>query len=119
MSKYERFVMEPRESILEMFTRFTNITNELVSLGRHIPADEQVRKILHSLLQDERWRAKVIAIQESKDFTKFNLEQLASSLMTHELHLRKTENSINKGLALAVNEQEESKYEEEEAAMLV
>ena len=73
----------------------------------------------YSLLQDERWRAKVIAIQESKDFTKFNLEQLASSLMTHELHLRKTENSINKGLALAINEQEESKYEEEEAAMLV
>ena len=31
MSKYERFIMEPRESIQEMFTRFTNITNELLS----------------------------------------------------------------------------------------
>ena len=62
--------MEPRESIEEMFTRFTNITNALVSLGRLIPTDEQVRKILRSLSQDERWRAKVIAIQESKDFTK-------------------------------------------------
>ena len=62
MSKYERFVMEPRESIEEMFTRFTNITNELVSLGRHIPTDEQVRKILRSLPQDECWRAKVKAI---------------------------------------------------------
>ena len=37
MSKYERVVMEPRESIQEMFTRFTNITNELVFLERHIP----------------------------------------------------------------------------------
>ena len=27
MPKYERFVMEPRESIQEMFTMFTNITN--------------------------------------------------------------------------------------------
>ena len=69
MTKYERFVMEPRESIQVMLTRFTNITNELVSLGRLIPTDEQVRKILRSLPQDERWGAKVTAIQESKDFT--------------------------------------------------
>ena len=54
MSKYKRFVMEPRESIQEMFTRFTNITNELVSLRRHISTDEQVKKILCSLPQDER-----------------------------------------------------------------
>ena len=58
--------MEPRENIQEMFTRFTNITNELVFLGKIIPVDEQVRKILRSLPQDERWRAKVTAIQESK-----------------------------------------------------
>ena len=45
MSKYERLVMELRESIQEMFTRFKNITNELVFLGRHIPVDEQVKKI--------------------------------------------------------------------------
>ena len=51
MSKYERFEMEPRESIQEMFTRFTNITNELVSLGRLILTDEQVRKILRSFLK--------------------------------------------------------------------
>ena len=49
MSKYERFVMESRENIQEMFTRFTNITNELVSLRKVIPAYEQVRKILRSL----------------------------------------------------------------------
>ncbi|CAO2837831.1 unnamed protein product, partial [Amaranthus hypochondriacus] len=119
MSKYERFVMEPKESIQEMFTRFTNITNELVSLGRLIPTDEQVRKILRSLPQDDRWRAKVTAIQESKDFTKFNLEELAGSLMTHELHLGTADSSRNKGLALAAKEQEESETDEEEAAMLV
>ena len=95
--------MEPRENIQEMFTRFTNITNELVSLGKVIPVDEQVRKILRSLPQDERWRAKVTAIQESKDFTKFNLEELAGSLMTHELHLGTADSSRNKGLALATN----------------
>ena len=98
---------------------FTNITNELVSLGRLIPTDEQVRKILRSLPQDERWRAKITAIQESKDFTKFNLEELAGSLMTHELHLGIADSSRNKGLALAAANQDESECDEEEAAMLV
>ena len=42
--------------------------------------------------------------------------------MTHELHLETTDNSRNKGSrnkGLAVNEQEESECDEEEAAMLV
>ena len=119
MSTYEGFVMEHRESIQEMFTRITNTTNEVVSLGRHIPTNEQVRKFLRSLPQDERWRAKVTAIHESKDFTKFNLEELTGSLMTHELHLGTTDNSRNKGLALRAADQEESECDEEEAAMLV
>ena len=119
MCKYERFVMEPRESIQVMFTRFTNITNELVSLGRLIPTDEQVRKILRSLPQDECWRAKVTAIQESKDFTKFNLKELAGSLMTHKLHLGTADSSRNKGMALTAADQEESECNEEEVAMLV
>ena len=39
--------------------------------------------------------------------------------MTHELHLGTTDSSRNKGLALAVNDQEESEYDEKEVAMLV
>ncbi|XP_021754301.1 uncharacterized protein LOC110719605 [Chenopodium quinoa] len=121
MSKYERFEMQPKESIQEMLTRFTNITNELVSLGKKIPIDEQVRKGLRSLPQDERWRAKVTALQETKDFTKFNIEQLAGSLITHELHLgtSNSEGNRGKGLALKAGDQEDSEVDEEEAAMLV
>ena len=121
MSKYERFEMLPKETIQEMFTRFTNITNELVSLGRIIPTDEQVRKILRSMPQDDRWRTKVTALFETKDFTKFNIEQLAGSLMTHELHLGAAvpESSRSRGLALKAEELDESEPDEEEAAMLV
>ncbi|XP_056693510.1 uncharacterized protein [Spinacia oleracea] len=121
MSKYERFEMHPQETIQEMFTRFTNITNELVSLGRIIPSDEQVRKILRSMPQDDRWRTKVTALFETKDFTKFNIEQLAGSLMTHELHLGSAvpENPKNQGLALKAEELEDSEPDEEEAATLV
>lgn len=74
LSHYERFEMGNKESIKDMFTRFKNITNELTSLGKIIPIDEQVRKVLRSLPDNERWRAKVVAVQEFKDFTKFNLE---------------------------------------------
>lgn len=119
MSKYELFVMERRKSIQEMFTRFTNITNEFVSLGRQIPTDELFRKILYSLLEDEHWQAKVRSIQESKDFIKFNLEELVGSLMTHEIHLGTTNSSRNNGLSLVVNDQEVSKCDKEETAMFV
>ncbi|XP_021744851.1 uncharacterized protein LOC110710816 [Chenopodium quinoa] len=87
---------------------------------KHIPIDEQARKILRSLPQDERWRSKVTDMQEAKDFTKFNMEQLAGSLMTHELHLSSnTESSRNKSLALKAQDSEESEVDEEEMAMLV
>ncbi|XP_021747445.1 uncharacterized protein LOC110713294 [Chenopodium quinoa] len=121
MSKYERFEMQPKESIQEMLTRFTNITNEVVSLGKQIPIDDQVIKVLRSLPKDERWRAKVTALQETKDFTKFNIEQLAGSLITHELHLglSNSEGNRGKGLALKAGDREDSKVDEEEAAMLV
>lgn len=120
MSKYERFEMLPRESIQDMLTRFTDITNELSSFGKNIPNDEQVRKVQRSLPQDERWRFKVTALMETKDFTKFNIEQLVGSLLTHELHLGGSGESFrNKGLALRAEESDESEEDANEAAMLV
>ena len=119
MSTYERFTMEPRESIQEICTRLTNITNEIVSLGRNIPIDEEVGKVLQSILQDIHWSAIVTTIQDSKDFTKFNLEELAGSLMTHKLYLRTTDNYRNKGLTLKAYQQEDLECDEEQAAVLV
>lgn len=123
LSQYERFEMGNKESIKDMFTRFKSITNELTCLGKIIPIDEQVRKVLRSLPDNDRWRAKVAAVQESKDFTKFNLEQLAGSLITHEIQSnnRTQETVKSQGLALRANEESEEKsdIDEEEAAMLV
>ncbi|XP_021761441.1 uncharacterized protein LOC110726298 [Chenopodium quinoa] len=76
MSKYERFEMLPKETIEEMFTRYNDIINELGSLGKHIPIDEQARKVLRNLPQDERWRSKITALQETKDFTNLALKAL-------------------------------------------
>ena len=46
---YELFKMKSDESITEMFTRFIDIINDLKSLGKVYPNNEQVRKILRSL----------------------------------------------------------------------
>ena len=42
MNQYELFSMKTKESIRDMFTRFTNIINELASLGKFISLEEQI-----------------------------------------------------------------------------
>ena len=75
MRKYELFIeMGDRETIMDMYTRFTHITNELKSLGKTFSTEELVRKILRFLLRT--WEAKVTAIQEAKDLKTFSLDEL-------------------------------------------
>ena len=47
--KYELFKMEPNESIIGMFTRFTNIVNNLKSFGKSYSNSDLIRNVLHSL----------------------------------------------------------------------
>ena len=81
--KYELFKMKHDESIKQMYTRFTDIINDLSSLGKEYTTSEIVRKILRSL--PKQWEAKVTAIQEAKDISKLPLDELIGSLMTHEI----------------------------------
>ena len=122
MQQYEMFKMESKEKVQEMIVRFGNIVNELTSLGKTIPTEEQIRKILRSLPQDERWNAKVTTLFETKDFANFSIEQLSGSLMTHEMHIKTPEEDAPKGRSLALKADEDedcSETEAEEAAMLV
>ena len=66
--------MSDKETIMDMYTRFTHITNELKSLGKSFTTEELVRKILRFLPQS--WEAKVTAIQEAKDMKKISLDEL-------------------------------------------
>ena len=54
-----------------MFTRFTDITNNLKSLGKTYTNEEMVRKILRCLPKN-KWGPKVTAIEEAQ-----NLKTLA------------------------------------------
>ena len=76
--KYELFKMEHDESITEMFTHFTDIINNLKSLGKSYSNSDLVRKILRSL--PRTWEAKVTAIQEAKDLNILPLEEILGSI---------------------------------------
>ena len=41
--------MKPNESIVEMFTRFTDVVNRLEGLGNRVTEEDKVSKILRCL----------------------------------------------------------------------
>ncbi|KAK2977931.1 hypothetical protein RJ640_016608 [Escallonia rubra] len=85
-AEYEAFKMKKNESINEMYSRFTLITNGLKLLGKLYPENDMVRKFLKFL--PKRWEAKLTAIQEAKDLNVLKLEELVGSLMIHEITMK-------------------------------
>ena len=119
MRQYELFDMGDRENVMDMYTRFTHITNELKSLGKSFTTEELVRKILRILPRS--WEAKVTAIQEAKDMNKITLDELIGNLQTYELRKnsqQKEEQKKDRGLALKAQEDVDSDLEDEEMALM-
>jgi len=119
MRKYELFEICDREIIMNMYTRFTHIINELKSLGKTFTTEELVRKILRFF--PRRWEAKVMAIQEAKDLKTFSLDELIGNLQTYELRRNSQQQEENKkdcGLALKIMEEDSSELGEEDVAMI-
>ena len=73
-----------------MFTRFTDITNNLKSLGKMYTKEEMVRKILRCLLKN-KWDPKVTTIEEAQDLKNLAIDDLLGKLLTHEIHLQEDE----------------------------
>ncbi|XP_070025768.1 uncharacterized protein [Nicotiana sylvestris] len=83
-SHYKNFTMKEGETIQEMYTRFTILTNEPKSLGRIILEEDKVEKILTRVLPVS-WESKISAIQKSKNITTLKLDELIGNLTTYEL----------------------------------
>ena len=119
MRKYELFEMSDKETIMDMCTRFTYITNELKSLGKSLTTEELVRKIMRFLPQV--WEMKFIAIQEAKKMNEITLDELIGNLQTYELRRSaqvKEEAKRDRGLALKALESDDSDLDIEEIAMV-
>ena len=99
----------------ESFDSFYGKLNEVMigklNLGEKTEDSKIVRKILRSLL--ESFRAKVTAIEESKDLDEIKIQELIGSLQTYELSLPSQRKS--KSLALkTVNERLEAQDSSDE-----
>ncbi|XP_073025216.1 uncharacterized protein [Primulina eburnea] len=97
-SKFESLRMEDKESILEYDSRLRQLSNEAHSLGDPMPNERLVNKVLRSL--PERFNVKVCAIEESKDTSKINLDELMNSLRTFEMNLDLQRKDKGKTIAL-------------------
>lgn len=81
---YELFEMKEVESIQEMHTKFTSITNDLCCLGEVTRTNKLVRKILNVL--PASWKSKVNNIIEAKDLQILTMDELIRNLKTYELN---------------------------------
>ncbi|GKD54623.1 hypothetical protein Tco_1288010, partial [Tanacetum coccineum] len=75
------------ESIDSAFARFNTIITSLKALDEGYSSKNYVRKFLRAL--HPKWRAKVTAIEESKDLTSLSLDELIENLKVHEFIIKK------------------------------
>jgi hypothetical protein len=85
--EYEGFFMKSGENIHDMQMRFYNVVYHLASLGKKIPNEDLVNKVLRCL--SKKWRHKVRTIRKSRDFSSMLLASLFSELREHELVLNR------------------------------
>ena len=81
--------MHDNDSIDDMVTRFTKITNDLASLGDAIDNDQKVRKVFHTL--PPLWQVKSTTLKELNDKEEMELISLTSNLKTHEMERKARE----------------------------
>ena len=84
-TKFEELKMGDDESLDSFYGKLNEIVIAKLNLGEKIEDAKVVRKILRSLL--ESFRAKVTAIEESKDLDEIKIQELIRSLQTYELRL--------------------------------
>ena len=108
IQKYEAFKMEEEESVEEMFSRFQILVAGLRVLDKGYSTSDHVKKIIRSL--PTKWRPMVTALKLSKDLNRMTLEELVSSLRSHEIELNEDEPlKEGKSIALFSNRNSKSK----------
>nr|GEV19456.1 copia protein [Tanacetum cinerariifolium] len=128
VQQYEQFVIFEDEYINSAFTRFNTIMTSLKALNEGYSSKNYVRKFLRAL--HPKWRAKVTAIEESKDLTSLSLDELIENLKIHEMIIKKDSKIVKakverKSLALKAKKESSDEVcstfrsEDEEYAMAI
>ena len=77
-TSFKEIKMVEDESFNEFYAKLKDIVNLAFNLGETIPEPKIVRKVLRSL--PERFHAKIMTIEESKDIDKIPLTELVGNL---------------------------------------
>nr|GEX48859.1 zf-CCHC domain-containing protein/UBN2 domain-containing protein [Tanacetum cinerariifolium] len=129
VQQYEKFTILKEESIDNAFARFNTIITSLKALDEGFPSKNNVRNFLKAM--HPKWRAKVAAIEESKNLTTLSLDELIENLKVYKVIIKKDSKMVkgkreqSRPLALkAKNESSDeesltSDSEDEEYAMTV
>nr|GEW20505.1 zf-CCHC domain-containing protein/UBN2 domain-containing protein [Tanacetum cinerariifolium] len=101
------------ESIDSAFARFNTIITSLKALDEGYSSKNYVRKFFRAL--HRKLRAKVIAIEESKDLTSLSLDELIRNLKVHKMIIKKDSEIVKEKVeskSFALKAKKESSDEE-------
>ncbi|GJT98510.1 zf-CCHC domain-containing protein [Tanacetum coccineum] len=90
--QYEQFMFPGIESIDNAFAKFNTIITSLKALDESFSSKNCVRKFLRAL--HPKWRAKVTAIEESKNLTTLSLDELIGNLKVYEEVIKKDSETV-------------------------
>ncbi|GAA0172790.1 hypothetical protein LIER_26543 [Lithospermum erythrorhizon] len=85
--EFELLEMKKGETIDEYFARVTFVSNKLLSNGDNITELKIVKRILRTLT--DQFTYVVVSIEESRDIESMTVDELQSSLDTHEQKFKK------------------------------
>ncbi|GJU58579.1 hypothetical protein Tco_1236345 [Tanacetum coccineum] len=113
VQQYEQFVISEDESIDSAFAIFNTIITSLKAPDEGYSSKNYVRKFLRAL--HPKWRAKVTAIEESKDLTSLSLDELIGNLKVHKMIIKKYSEIVKAKIerkSIALKAKKESSDEE-------
>ena len=84
-TQFEELKMSEDESFDSFYSKLNEVVIDKFNLGEKTEDSKVVRKILQSL--PESFRAKVMAIEESKNIDEIKVQELVGSLQTYKLSL--------------------------------
>nr|GEY65941.1 UBN2 domain-containing protein [Tanacetum cinerariifolium] len=113
VSWHEYIMRANDESIDGVFARFNTIISSLKAFDEGYSSKNYVGKFLRAL--HPKWRAKVMAIEESKDLTSLFFDELIGNLKVHEMIIKKDSEIVKEKVerkSLALKARKESSDEE-------
>ena len=78
--------MLDNETIYEMLSRFTKITNGFSFLGEEIDNDQKVRKVIRAL--PKTWEVKATTLKKLNDHEEMDFSDFIGTLKTHEMKMK-------------------------------